>query len=259
MERKELQIIDERELLGKHFVIYGTKDEPLFKAKDVAEWIGHSNVSTMIKDIDEDEKVLNNIYTLGGMQECLMLTEDGLYEVLMQSRKPIAKEFKKKVKEILKTLRQTGGYVGNTEMFIENYLPFADENVKTLFKVTLTAMNQQNEIIKNQNIQLIEQQPKVEYYDELVDKKHNTSFRDTAKELNIKESELIDMLLGSFIYRDKKQRLKPYAIHVKNGLFVVKDFVNGRYVGCQTLITPKGKNRFREIIEKGKENQKCVG
>ena len=79
MERKELQIIDERELLGKHFVIYGTKEDPLFKAKDVAEWIGHSNVSTMIKDIDEDEKVLNNIYTLGGMQECLMMMKNKHY------------------------------------------------------------------------------------------------------------------------------------------------------------------------------------
>ena len=255
----EISLISKSTFLGKEIDVYGNAENPLFLAKDVAAWIEHSDVSMMMRNVDDEEKVTNIVCTLGGNQNAWFLTEDGLYEVLMQSRKPIAKEFKKKVKEILKTLRQTGGYVGNTEMFIENYLPFADENVKTLFKVTLTAMNQQNEIIKNQNIQLIEQQPKVEYYDELVDKKHNTSFRDTAKELNIKESELIDMLLGSFIYRDKKQRLKPYAIHVKNGLFVVKDFVNGRYVGCQTLITPKGKNRFREIIEKGKENQKCVG
>ena len=255
----ELTVINEQEVLGKDFRFYGSVDNPLFLAKDVAEWIEHTDLSRMVGLVDESEKLKRTLYVSGQGREMWFLTEDGLYEVLMQSRKPIAKEFKKKVKEILKTLRQTGGYVGNTEMFIENYLPFADENVKTLFKVTLTAMNQQNEIIKNQNIQLIEQQPKVEYYDELVDKKHNTSFRDTAKELNIKESELIDMLMGSFIYRDKKQRLKPYAIHVKNGLFVVKDFVNGRYVGCQTLITPKGKNRFREIIEKGKENQKYVG
>ena len=58
MERKELQIIDERELLGKHFVIYGTKEEPLFKAKDVAEWIGHSNITRMTESIDEEERCL---------------------------------------------------------------------------------------------------------------------------------------------------------------------------------------------------------
>lgn len=52
----------------------------------------------MLQGIDKEEKVLNIVYTLGGEQECWFLTEDGLYEVLMQSRKPIAKQFKKKVK-----------------------------------------------------------------------------------------------------------------------------------------------------------------
>ena len=70
MEGKELQIIDERELLGKHFVIYGTKEEPLFKAKDVAEWIGYYknpqgyyDVSSMVKTVDEDEKEWNLCYS----------------------------------------------------------------------------------------------------------------------------------------------------------------------------------------------------
>lgn len=55
--------------------------------------------------IDEEERVLHNVHTLGGNQEMWFLTEDGLYEVLMQSRKPIAKEFKKEVKRILKKIR----------------------------------------------------------------------------------------------------------------------------------------------------------
>lgn len=64
----------------------------------------------MIKNIDQDEKVLDSIYTLGGTQEVWLLTEDGVYEVLMQSRKPVAKQFKKGVKTILKSIRKTGGY-----------------------------------------------------------------------------------------------------------------------------------------------------
>lgn len=95
----------------KNFRIYGTKENPLFLAKDVANWIEHSDVSTMLRKVDEDEKVTNNVCTLGGNQEMWFLTEDGLYEVLMQSRKPIAKAFKKEVKAILKQIRQTGGYV----------------------------------------------------------------------------------------------------------------------------------------------------
>lgn len=83
----------------------------MFKAKDVAGWLDIQNVSDMIKNIDPEEKVLDSIYTLGGAQEAWLVTEDGLYEILMQSRKPIAKQFKKGVKEILKTIRHTGGYI----------------------------------------------------------------------------------------------------------------------------------------------------
>ena len=101
----ELQIINEQEVLGKHFTVYGTADEPLFLAKDVAEWIEHSKPSIMIDTVDEDEKLRETIFTSGQNREVWLLTENGLYEVLMQSRKPLAKEFKKKVKEILKSIR----------------------------------------------------------------------------------------------------------------------------------------------------------
>lgn len=112
----ELTVIEERELLGKDFRVYGDWDNPLFLAKDVAEWIEHSNARMMIKSVDEDEKVcVNNAYALQGQQEHWFLTEDGLYEVLMQSRKPIAKQFKKEVKLILKQIRKTGGYIAVKE------------------------------------------------------------------------------------------------------------------------------------------------
>ena len=99
-----LQVIEERDVLGKDFRVYGTPEEPLFLAKDVAGWIEYelSSVHKLVAVVDEDEKVRRNVPTPGGVQEMWFLTEDGLYEVLMQSRKPVAKKFKKKVKEILK-------------------------------------------------------------------------------------------------------------------------------------------------------------
>ena len=106
----ELRIIEQREVLNKNFTVYGDFENPLFLAKDVAEWIEHSNATVMLQGIDESEKVLNNVYTLGGNQESWFLTEDGLYEVLMQSRKPIAKQFKAQVKQILREIRKTGKY-----------------------------------------------------------------------------------------------------------------------------------------------------
>lgn len=107
-QQNEIKVIRCQEVLGKDFKVYGDIDEPLFLAKDVANMIEHSDVSKMVKAVDEDEKVKNSILTLGGEQEAWFLTEAGLYEILFQSRKPIAKAFKKEVKAILKELRKTG-------------------------------------------------------------------------------------------------------------------------------------------------------
>lgn len=112
---KQLQVIHEQEVLTKKFKVYGSPESPLFLAKDVADWIEHSNTRMMLKSVDDDEKVVNNVYTLGGIQETWFLTEDGLYELLMQSRKPIAKQFKKQVKNILKEIRLNGGYIATNE------------------------------------------------------------------------------------------------------------------------------------------------
>jgi anti-repressor protein len=106
----EIKVINEQEVLGKNFKVYGDFQNPLFVAKDVAQWIDYdaSSINKMLASVDEDEKARKIIPTLGGKQEVWLLTENGLYEVLMLSRKPIAKSFKKRVKEILRELRQTG-------------------------------------------------------------------------------------------------------------------------------------------------------
>ncbi len=98
-------VIKETEVLGRMFKVYGTVEEPLFLAKDVAEVIEHTDVSRMLNLVDEDEKLTRTLYVSGQNRNMWFLTEDGLYEVLMQSRKPIAKQFKKEIKKILKALR----------------------------------------------------------------------------------------------------------------------------------------------------------
>ena len=98
----DLKIIEQREVLGKEFKIYGNFENPLFLAKDVANWIEHSDISTMMRTVDDNEKLIQTLFASGQNREMWFLTEDGLYEVLMQSRKPIAKEFKREVKQILK-------------------------------------------------------------------------------------------------------------------------------------------------------------
>lgn len=109
-----LEILSQTTVLEKDFTVYGTAEEPLFLAKDVAEMIDYAwkdnrktyrDISKMIQTVDEDEKLKCCGKNLPTNKETWFLTENGLYEVLMQSTKPIAKSFKKQVKKLLHELR----------------------------------------------------------------------------------------------------------------------------------------------------------
>ena len=104
---EEVSVLEnEVTLMGKTFSIHGTVEEPLFKAKDVADWIEHSNITVMVQSVDDDEKFISRTKDcLGRENSATFLTENGVYEVLMLSRKPVAKEFKKEVKKMLHALR----------------------------------------------------------------------------------------------------------------------------------------------------------
>lgn len=227
---KLVKMISRSTLLGREIDVYGTTEEPLFKAKDVAEWIEHSNPRMMLESIDDDEKGLRIVYTPGGNQEMWFLTEDGLYEILMLSRKPVAKQFKKGVKEILKKIRKTGSY--------------STQVPQTFAQALMLAAKQQEKIEQQQRL-LAEQAPKAEYFDNLVDRNLLTSFRDTAKQIGLKQNQFIALLLNDkYIYRDKKGSLKPYAQYAGT-LFKLKDWGDEHKSGLQTLITPQGKETFR--------------
>ena len=97
--------------------------------------------------------------------------------------------------------------------------------------------------VKNQIMQ-----PKADYFDELVDRNLLTNFRDTAKQLGVKQNVFVKFLLDrKYLYRDKHGNLKPYAAHATNGLFEVRESVNEKtgWAGTQTLVTPKGRETFR--------------
>ncbi|HFI0067955.1 TPA: Bro-N domain-containing protein [Streptococcus suis] len=114
--------LTDTQVLETTLAVYGTNDKPLFLAKDIAKVLGHrtDNIHQFLKNVDRSEKVRNIVPTLGGNRDSItteggnreawFITEGGLYEVLMQSRKPIAKQFKTQVKAILKDIRQKGYY-----------------------------------------------------------------------------------------------------------------------------------------------------
>lgn len=137
-----LKVVDSREVLGFEFKIYGDFKNPLFLAKDVAKVIEHTDSNKMIINVDADEKVKKKVPTLGGIQEMWLLTEDGLYEVLFQSNKPIAKEFKRKVKEILKELRKGNKLIVDSNSSISEMInAMMPTLIQNTIQSTMLAMN----------------------------------------------------------------------------------------------------------------------
>jgi len=105
--------------------------------------------------LDDDEKDTDIVSTHGGDQEMIIISEPGLYSLILKSRKPEAKEYKRWVTHVvLPTIRKTGGFVADEEQFIDTYLPFADDHIKLLFKSTLAIVNSQNKLIEEQKIDI---------------------------------------------------------------------------------------------------------
>lgn len=220
--------------------------EPWFVAKDVCEILGLTDVSKSLERLDEDEKGTNIIRTHGGPQQMSVVNEYGLYRLIFTSRKEEAEKFKRWLAhDVLPTIRKTGGYVADDEVFIKTYLPFADEQTKSTFRATLA-------IVRKQNEQIALMKPKADYFDALVERNLLTNFRDTAKELKVGQNWFINWLFEKkYIYRDQKGKIKPYSQFTPD-LFELKEWVRNGKADTQTLITPKGRETFRLMIESEK-------
>lgn len=181
------------------------------------------------------------------------IPESDLYRLVFGSKLPTAEKFTDWVtSEVLPSIRKHGAYMTpetlqaailNPDTMIQLCRQLKAEQDKN---AALTAANSQLTVDK----QIM--QPKADYFDELVDRNLLTSFRETAKQLEIKEKVLIQFLLEKkYIYRDKKGKLMPYA-EKNNGLFEVKECFNEKtqWSGTQTLVTPKGRETFRLLYLK---------
>ena len=174
----EIKILHKSTFLGKEIDVWGTFENPLFRASDVADWLHNTNVSNMVKKVDEDEVTKFNLGSRQG--ETLFLTENGLYEILMLSRKKEAKQFKKGVKKILHEIRTKGGYLATTQndtpaTILARAMKVADEVIAEHEKriKELEEQGRHQEIVIEQKDAQIDAQdkqikiaaPKAEYYD----------------------------------------------------------------------------------------------
>ena len=240
--KSDIMLLDERTVLGKDFKMYGTIDNPLFLANDVAKWIEHSNVTVMLRAVDKSERIsISPKQSLGLLKSnntYNFLTENGLYEVLMQSRKPLAKKFKTEVKRILKQIRMTGGYVakGREQDMVDFYFgQFSDE-----IKLSMVRELQQ----KNAVLQ--------EFYDDLMNTEGLLDMNTVAKELEIGEYALFAYLRGKKIFFYNKDRVNvPYERFRKEGKFKVKETPchDGKTRNV-TYATRKGLEYIRKTMRK---------
>ena len=200
---KEIKIINKSTFLDKEIDVWGSAEQPLFRAKDVSDWLNLKNTPEIIKRIDTEERHKFNLGRNGG--DTWFLTEDGLYELLMQSRKPIAKQFKKGVKAILHEIRTKGGYIATNEndsdedimarayVIAQRTLARREERIRQLE----TQTEQQAETINLQKKELTLAAPKADYYDKTLASTScmtTTQVADdlhiTARSLNTKLKEL---------------------------------------------------------------------
>ena len=245
----ELQIFKNEEFGEVRTVEIG--GEPWFVGKDVAKVLGYAKpLNALSTHIDEDDSLKQGLTdSMGRTQETILINESGLYSLILSSKLPNAKAFKKWVtSEVLPSIRKHGGYIsGQTEMSPEELMAKALQ----VAQKTLEEREARIGVLAAENSALTVEkqilQPKADYFDELVDRNLLTNFRETAKQINAKQKDFVNFLLEKkYVYRDKRGKLMPYADRNK-GLFEVKECLNEttQWCGTQTLITPKGRETFR--------------
>lgn len=231
--------------------------EPWFVGKDVAVILGYSkprNAIAMYVDCD-DKKVAPIQGDLGGTQQMTIINESGIYSLIMSSKLSKAKEFKRWITtEVLPTIRRTGGYVADEDMFIENYLPFLEEPYKGLFRLQMMAINQLNERIRHD-------QPLVDFANQVAGTENVIDMNAMAKlaveeNIPIGRNRLFRWLRENGILMSDNL---PYQKFIDRGYFAVKEsvFEAGSMTKTyqQTFVTGRGqryiigrlKNEFGEV------------
>ena len=217
----------------------------LFCGSDVAVALGYAKPRNAIGTHCKGA-LKRGILTAGGNQEMTFIPEGDVYRLIARSKLPGAEQFERWVfDEVLPSIRKNGGYIAGQESMTAEELM-----AKALLVAKKTIEGKEAELSRKQVENAI-MAPKADYFDELVERNTLTNFRETAKQLGVKQKAFISFLMErKFIYRDKRGKLLPYA-DKNDGLFEVKECFNNatQWAGTQTLVTPKGRETFRLLCQ----------
>lgn len=234
--------------------------EPWFVAADVCRALEIANPSQVITRLDADEKMNTLISNEGirrGNPNMTIVSEAGLYSIILTSRKPEAKAFKRWIThEVIPSIRKTGAYM--TTPVLERI----QSDPAYIFEIATALLREHNRVTELETTLSIAQ-PKADYYDAFVNPDDCTNIRTTAKELGIPERQFVKFLISEkYLFRSPSGQLLPYNKKSNEGMFIVRDFVTYAFTGSQTYFTPKGKDiirlRYAEML-KGMSSPKVKG
>lgn len=171
--------------------------------------------------------------TNGGLQKVNYIPEGDLYRLIVSSKLHTAEKFERWIfEDVLPTIRKTGGYVNNDELFINTYLPYADENTKNLFRLQLNTITQLNNIIE-QNKPLVDFAEQVSKTNDLIDIGALSKLL-RKQGLNIGRNKLFEWLRDNKFLRPNNE---PYQQYINKGYFKTKE--STYFVGSEPKITIK--------------------
>ncbi|MFA6012770.1 MAG: BRO family protein [Desulfobacteraceae bacterium] len=201
--------------------------DPWWVAKDACDVLELSDVSMSLNGLEDDEKLIQTLLVSGQNRSVWTINEPGLYSLVIRSNKPEAKKFKRWIThEVLPAIRKTGIYSA------QHKIP------QTLAQALQLAADQAR--------QIEEQRPKVEFVDDYVDAQGLKTLTETAKTLEYKRKDLIEILeRDGYLFR-RQGRLEPYATAVSRGLFAMKTGEANNRVYYQVYITPRGIEHIAE-------------
>ncbi len=236
--------------------------EPWFVGKDVALALGYMKpLNAIATHVEEDDSLKQGLTdSLGRTQDAIFINESGLYSLVLSSKLPSAKSFKRWIThEVIPAIRKHGAYI--TPNVVDQMIASPEFGIQLL--TALKEERKKTAALQYENEQML---PKADYYDSFIHADASLSnFRDTAKQIGLPERAFINLLLDSeYIYRTtgRTREFRPNA-NKNAGYFVLKDFqASTGYVGKRTMITPQGKAHFskiyRNIIEDFRINGKAI-
>ena len=221
-----------------------------FVAADVCNVLELTNTTIVLERLDDDEKSKFNLGLSGGATNCV--NEYGLYNLVLASKKPEAKPFKRWIThEVLPSIRKTGKY----EMYrlVEQDSYMIDDPAERARRWAeeyeqRCRLEKQNGILELENSEM---KPKAKLYDEFIETATLVNFRDAAKEIGISQTQFTGWLKDNgYIYITSKNEVRPMETYMHSGLFKLKPYTNpyNGYSGTRTMITPRGLATFKLIL-----------